>query len=171
MTTFKYSFMSRFIYRYSNFVANILLGFHALVSFSALWIDWVNVFPLALNLLIIFLLNRFFIKVYRHFPFQIEIDNEKMICSDFFFKKEKIEIKLIDITRVEGGIFSNRPTQPIYVYDDKLNVKIGMFQHISDFNKIITIILGNIKSELYNSLMEGIKNKQSKYAENKKAPK
>ena len=161
MNTYKYSFVSRFMYRYSNFIATILLLFHALVSFSALWINLVNIIPLILNLIVLYLLNRFFFRVYKYFPFKIDIDNEKMICSDFFFKDRKVEIKLIDIDGIEGGIFSKRATSPVYVYNSKDNIKIGLFQHMNDFNKVLTVILSNIKGDLYKKLMDDIKEREN----------
>lgn len=160
MTTFRYSFFSRFIYRYSNFIATLLLLFHALVSLSALWIDWVNVIPLAINLVILYLLNRFFFNVYKYFPFKIEINNEKIICSDFFIRDRTIEIKLSEIDKIEGGVFSTKPTTPLYIYVSDKNIKLGFLQHITNFNKLLTVILSNINSKLYHELMDRIKENQ-----------
>lgn len=171
MTTFKYSFISKFIYRYSNFLATFLLLIHALVSFSGLWIDWINIFPLAINLLVIYLLNRFFFRIYKYFPFKIEIDNKKIICSDFFIRKDIVEIKLADIDKIEGGVFSKKPTTPLYLHVSGKDIKIGLLQHITNFNKLLTIILSNINTRLYHDLMDGIKaNKDRSRKKNEKSP-
>lgn len=172
MTTFRYTFLSRFIYRYSNFIATFLLLLHALVSFTALWIDWINIFPLIINLIIIYILNRYFYRIYKYFPFKIEIDNEKIICSDFFWKKEVIEIELKQIDNITGGVFSKNTTSPIYIEQKTKNIKIGILLHLKGFNKLLTIILSNINNELYHRLLDSIKaNQQLSIFKNKKAPK
>ena len=44
---------------------------------------WYFVFPALINLVVILWINKYFIKTYKMFPFEIEVDNEKIICRDF----------------------------------------------------------------------------------------
>jgi len=80
-----------------------------------------------------------------------------MICSDYFLSNKVVEIKLSDITEVKGGIFSGHPSRPIYLFDEKRNIKLGINQHIKDSNKLVTTILQNINQNLYNELLDGMK--------------
>lgn len=93
--------------------------------------------------------------MYKTFPFNIKIDNEKMICTDFVINNRNVEITLADITEIKGGIFSGRSYMPLYITTEK--EKIGISPHLKDYNKLLTIILTNIKKELYESLLESIK--------------
>ena len=92
--------------------------------------------------------------MYRTFPFEISADNEKMICTNFVFNNRVIEIKHSDINEIKGGIFSGRAYMPLYVTTSE--GKLGISPHITDYNKLLTIILTNIPKELYESLLESI---------------
>jgi hypothetical protein len=70
--------------------------------------------------------------------------------------KDRTErIKIIDIDKIEGGIFSGRNYAPLYI--EWNGNRIGISPHMKDFNKLLTIILSNIKKELYEELLESIK--------------
>lgn len=93
--------------------------------------------------------------MYKQFPFKIEIDNNKMLCSNFMLNDRSIKINLIDIEQIKGGIFSGRAYMPLYfIWNGN---QIGISPHIKDYNKLLTIILTNIKKELYEELLEEIK--------------
>lgn len=155
MQLFKYSFLVRFIYRYANIPASLILLFYLFASGFGLTTDWKFIFPLIITIILIYVLNKFYIKIYKNFPFRIEIDNSKMICSDFVINNRKIEILHSDITEIKGGIFSGRVYMPLFIKTEKAN--IGISPHIKNYNKLLTIILTNIQKELYTSLLEEIK--------------
>jgi hypothetical protein len=117
---------------------------------------WYSVFPVIINGAVIYLLNRFYFRSYKTFPFAIDLDNEKMICYDFMRRKKKVELKLIDIDSISGGIFSKRSTKPIIMESSKNNISIGIHPHIRNFNKLLTIILSNIDQDLYDKLLQRI---------------
>ena len=157
MQKFQYSFFAKLVYRYANIPATLLMGIHLLSSFIGMFNDWIIVFPFLINAIVIYLLNRFFFKSYKTFPFLIFADNEKMICTDYFFSEKKIEIRYSDIGEIKGGMFSGNTARPIYIRDGRTNETIGLHTHVKDYNKLVTIILSNIKQELYNDLLEKAK--------------
>lgn len=155
MKTFKYNFFAKFIYRYANVPANLILLFYLLISVLGLNEDWKFIFPLIINLILLYVLNKFYIKIYKSFPFKFEVDNEKMICSDFMINNRETIIKFSSIKEIKGGIFSGRAYMPLYIQTDK--TEMGISPHLTDFNKLLTIILTNINKELYELLLEAIK--------------
>jgi len=76
-----------------------------------------------------------------------------MICSDFFNKKRIVEIKLQDIDVIEGGSLSGTPAKPILIHDEINDVIIGISPHMKNQNKLITIILSNVRQEVYNNVL------------------
>ncbi len=155
MKEFKYSFFARFIYRYANLFITALLLISALIALGGTFKNWLYVFPLAVHVLLIYVINRFYINVYKHFPFIIQADNEKMICKDFMNRRKVFEIKHSEIEKIEGGIFTGNPMRPVYITTNS-GVKIGINQHMKGYNKLLTIILSNIPKELYQQLLKKI---------------
>jgi hypothetical protein len=102
-------------------------------------------------------MNRYYFRSYKIFPYKIDINNEEMICRDYFFSKKVIKLKLLDITKITGGIFSGYPSRPIYLFDEKNTIKVGINQHIKNYNSLLTIILKNVNQKLYNELLETMK--------------
>lgn len=114
---------------------------------------WYFVFPFLLNLIIIITMNRFYFRSYKLFPYKIDINNEKMICSDYFNKSKVHEILLSDIDLVEGGSISGTPAKPIYIHDSNNNIIVGISPHMKNHNKLVTIILSNVKKEVYDDVL------------------
>ena len=157
MKEFRYSFLAKLIYRYVNIPVTVLLLFYFLVSLSYSIEKWYFIIPAFINAAIIFSLNRFYFKMYKTYPFKILANNEKLVCSDFAFKKKEVTIELKNVERVTGGIFSGNNLKPIEVFDGKQKIQIGFNQHIKDFNKLLTVILSNINKKLYDELLQKVK--------------
>ena len=119
--------------------------------------EWYYVFPFLLNLFIIVIMNRFYFRSYKLFPYKIEVNNEKMICSDYMKKSVTHEIYMNDIDLVDGGSLSGTPAKPIYIHTETDDLLIGISPHIKEQNKLITIILSNIKQSVYNDVLETAK--------------
>lgn len=170
MHTFTYPFIQKLIYRYGNIPVSLLMLFHLVASFYFLLHEWY--FPLyaVFNLAILFAVNKYFFKTYKLFPFKIMADNEKIVCTNFFLSKKKVEILHENISQVSGGIFSGHLTRPMYITDSSQNIKIGFYPHAGDFNKLLTIILQNIPHELYEELLEKIKTLGEKYRNRPASP-
>lgn len=153
MVTFKYSLISKIIYRYANIPATLFLSLYLISSFAYIFQEWYYVFPFILNLMIIIILNRYYFRSYKLIPYKIEINNEKMICSDYFNKSTLHEISLNDIDVIEGGSLSGTPAKPIIIHTEKNDLLIGISPHMKDHNKLVTIILSNVKQEVYNDVL------------------
>ena len=153
MVTFKYSFLSKIIYRYANIPATIFLSLYLISSLLYIAKEWYYVFPFLLNLTIIIVMNRYYFRSYKLFPYKIEINTERMICSDFFNKNRIIEINLKDIDFIEGGSLSGTPAKPIILHDGVNDIVIGISTHMKNHNKLITIILSNVKQEVYDDVL------------------
>ena len=167
MKTFTYPLLAKFFYRYANIPATILLLMHLSASLLSIGQGWNFLVSAALNLLIIYILNRYFLKLYKYFPFKIQINNEKIICSDFMWSDRQLEIQMSDVNEITGGIFSQRPMKPIYIKTKK-GIQFGLNQHLKDFNKLLTIILSNINKELYDSILENMRAEKEKINQKRK---
>ena len=154
MITFKYSLVAKIIYRYANIPATIFLLLYLVSSFLYMFKEWYYVFPFLLNLLIIIIMNRYYFRSYKLIPYKIEINNEKMICSDYFKKSLKHEILLSDIDAVEGGALEGSPAKPIYIHSEKDDILVGISPHMKNQNKLITIILSNVRQDVYNKVLD-----------------
>ena len=154
MQTFKYSFFPKLIYKYGIIPANLILLFYLLGSAMGLVNDWLFIIPLILSGIMMYALNKFYLKIYRTFPFTIEVDNERLICQDFVINNRRVQIKHSEINQISGSIFSGRTYMPLNISTDK--VKIGISPHMKGYNDLLKIILTNIPKELYESLLSDI---------------
>ncbi|MFA8342106.1 MAG: hypothetical protein ACEPO8_03955 [Rhodothermaceae bacterium] len=149
------------LYKYGNFPVTLLLVIHAVYILLGIAQNTFMIFPLLIYIILLYLVNRHYLKTYKMFPFTIDIDNEKMICSDFMMG-EKVEIMLSKISKIEGSIFGGNPVKPLYVFDEENGTKIGIYSSMKDFDKLLTIILSNVKKELYEELVEKVKAPKAK---------
>ena len=98
-------------------------------------------------------MNRFYFRSYKLFPYKIEINNEKMICSDYMKKSKTHEIYLSDIDLVDGGALSGSPAKPIFIHTETDDLLIGISPHLKNHNKLVTIILSNVRQGVYNDVL------------------
>ncbi len=157
METFRYSFFAKLLFRYINFVVTPLLLVQLISSAILMFQRWYFVFPVIINAGIIYLLNKYYFKTYKLFPFVIQADNEKFICRNFFLSKKVCEIKYENIDKITGGIFNGFPTRPIYIHDGRQNMTIGFYSNMGDFRKFLTKVLQNIPQNLYDDLTSKLK--------------
>ena len=115
--------------------------------------EWYYVFPFLLNLLIIVIMNRFYFRAYKFFPYKIEVNNEKMICSDYMKRSITHEIHMNDIDLIDGGSLSGSPAKPIFIHTEKNDLLVGISPHLKNQNKLITIILSNVRQSVYNEVL------------------
>jgi hypothetical protein len=156
MQTFTYSFFWKFIYRYGNLVITPLLLLYVISLVILIDKNLIILIPLLLSLFIIYYLNKSYINFYKLVPYKIEIDDEKIICSDFLFRKKAITIFIKDIESISGGIFDGRYRGLIKVYDGKNKFCIGFFDRLKDSSKFVTIILSKVDKKIYDKAIEQI---------------
>lgn len=89
-------------------------------------------------------------------PYKIEINNDKVTCSDFFFSRKQIIIFYEDIISLSGGIFENKLSGIMKVCDGKNDACIGFNQRLSNSSKLATILLSKVNRPLYDKVLKRI---------------
>lgn len=89
-------------------------------------------------------------------PYKIEVDDEKVVCSDFFFSKKYIVIYYRDIVSLSGGIFENKFSGLMKVCDGNNDLCMGFYQRINNSSKLATILLSKVNRPLYDKVLERI---------------
>ncbi len=161
MKTFGYSILAKLIYRYANIPVTLVLTFFLISAALNISESKFAILSVLVHIILIYIINRSYLKWYKLFPYTIKANNEKIICTNYFFSSKKIEIKMAEIVEIRGGIFDQKPTAPIYITDLKGQI-IGINQHLSNFNKFTTLLLSNVKKELYESILEKLQVKKEK---------
>ena len=162
MKTYRYSIFWKVLYRYGNIPLTFFLLIYLATSVIGLFSHWCFIFFFLINLLIIVWLNKYYIKTYKLFPFEISADNEKIICKNFLFSKKVIELRMEDIDNLTGGVFSGYQTRPVYIHDSKQNITIGLYANVGKFPELLKIIIQNIREDLYRDLIGKITELRSK---------
>ncbi|MCL4550145.1 MAG: hypothetical protein M1495_16440 [Bacteroidetes bacterium] len=157
MTIYGYNLFAKILYRYGNIPITFFLLIYLIESVVQLPQHWYAIFFVLINLAIIISLNKYYAKTYKLFPFKISADNEKMICSNFFLRKKSVEIRLINIDKISGGIFSGYPSRAIYLHDSVSDETIGIYTHSAGYKNLLKLILKNIPQTLYDDLLEKMK--------------
>ena len=159
--TFTYPFLFRIIFRYGNIIITPLLLLYTIPLVTFLDEKIILAFPLIVNLLLIFFLNRHYFNLYKILPYLIEADDEKIICSKFFLSKKEVIIYYYDVASLSGGIFENRISGVMKVCDGS-NVCVGFYQRLNNSGKLATILLSKVNRELYDIVLEKIKSGKGK---------
>jgi len=158
---FTYPFLFRIIFRYGNIIITPLLLLYTIPLVTFLDEKIILAFPLIVNLLLIFFLNRHYFNLYKILPYLIEADDEKIICSKFFLSKKEVIIYYYDVASLSGGIFENRISGVMKVCDGS-NVCVGFYQRLNNSGKLATILLSKVNRELYDIVLEKIKSGKGK---------
>jgi len=160
--TFTYPFLFGLLYKYGNIVVTFLLVFYT--APIVLYVDqnYILLIPLVISLLLIYLVNRQYLTLYKIIAYKIDADNEKLICSNYFFSKEAVTIYYEDIESLKGGMFENRMSGVMKVYDGKNSVTLGFYTKLNNSSRLVTIILSKVRKELYDDVLDRITEKKRK---------
>ncbi len=158
MKEYSYSFAAKLFYRYGNIPVTFLLLIYLTTSVIGSLSKWYFILAALINLLIIIWLNKYYIKTYRLFPFKIILEDDRLVCTDFFLSKRRIEILFGEIDSVSGGIFSGYPGRPTFIHEKKTDVTIGIYASSGKFNELILEILKRVNEDLYRDLLDRVKN-------------
>lgn len=93
-------------------------------------------------------------------PFLIEVDGEKIICSQFLKKDKKVILYFSEITKLKGGIFYGKSKGLMQIEGE--NISIGFFHHLTNANIFITKLLQNVPAEVYKQIEPKIKSRLEK---------
>ena len=162
MQTFTYSFFWRFIYRYGNLFITPLLLLYSLSLVNLFDKNLIVLIPFLLSLFILYYLNKSYINFYKLVPYKIEVNDEKIICTDFLFRNKTITISLKEIESISGGIFDGRYRGLMKVCDGKNKLCIGFFDRLKNSGKLVTLILSKVDKKIYDKAIENIQSTKIK---------
>lgn len=159
MKIFHYSFFSKLLYWYVNYIVSVFLLVHLgyLISLSK---GYGFVFPAIIYGVIIYLLNRNYIKRYSLFPRIIELNNEKITARSFLKGNDK-EIRISEIYSITGNIFAGNMTKPLIIKSENGEFEIGIHSGIKNYDELIKILLSNVRTDLYKELLDKLNNKKA----------
>ena len=160
--TFTYPFLFRLIFKFGNIIITLLLILYSIPLLVSLDQKKILVIPLLVSLLVIYFLNRHYLTLYKILPYKIEADDEKIVCSKFFLSNKEIIISYDNIKSLSGGLFENKMSGVMQVCDGKNNVCFGFYNRMRNSNKLATIILSQVKRELYDEVLEKLISKKKK---------
>jgi hypothetical protein len=153
---FTYPLLFKIIFRYGNIILNPIIILYSVPLFKYLDEKIIIAFPLIINLFLIYLLNRHYLNLYKILPYRIEVDNEKIKCSDYFLSAKEIIIRYEDIQSLSGGIFDNKLTGIMKLCDEKKNICIGFYHRLNNSHKLAAVLLSKINRPLYDQVLPRI---------------
>jgi hypothetical protein len=112
--------------------------------------------PFLLSIFILYFLNKSYINFYKLVPYKIQIDEEKIICTDFLFRDKTVTIYIKDIDSISGGIFEGKYRGLMKVCDGKNKLCIGFFDRLHNSSKLVTLILSKVDKKIYDKVIEHI---------------
>jgi len=114
------------------------------------------------------MVNRTYLTYYIILPYKIEVDDEKIICSDFLLSKKVVTIYYKDINNLQGGVFSGRSSGIMKLRDGKSKLQVGFSQKMNNSEKLIALILSKVPKDLYNDVISNITEKRQRKKTNPK---
>lgn len=156
MSEHRYNFFVKFLYSYGNILISVLMLFNIAILIPQINTSKLFYFPTFVAFFVLFIVNRFYFLLYKTFPLTISSDNEKIVCTNFIFNKNRKEIIYYkDIQKISGGIFEGRLSGMMKI-TDKNNLSIAFTERISDSKKLIAKILQKVDKKLYYEVIESL---------------
>ena len=162
MQTFTYSLIVKIIFRYGNIFVTLLLSIYLIPVFYYIDQNMIFILPLIIGVIILYMVNRTYLTYYLILPYKIEVDDEKIICSDFLLSKKVVTIYYKDIDKLQGGVFSGRSSGIMKLRDGKSKLQVGFSQKMNNSEKLIALILSKVPKELYNEVISNITEKRNR---------
>jgi len=156
MQTFTYSLLFKIIFRFGNIIITLLISIYLIPVFYFIDQNTILFLPLIIGVIIIFMVNRAYLTYYLILPYKIEVDDEKMICSDFLLSKKVVTIYYKDIDKLQGGVFNGRSSGIMKLRDRKSKLRVGFSQKINNSEKLIALILSKVSKDLYDEVISNL---------------
>jgi hypothetical protein len=160
--TFTYPLLFGLLYKYGNIAVTLLLVFYTAPIVFYVDQNFILLIPIIISLLLIYFVNRQYFTLYKILPYKIEADDEKLVCSNYFLSKGDVTIYYEDIDSLKGGMFENKMSGIMKVYDGKNSVTLGFYTKLKNSSRLVTIILSKVKKELYDEVLERLTEKKRK---------
>lgn len=168
MQTFTYSLIVKIIFRFGNIFVTLLLSIYLIPVFYYIDQNMILILPLVIGVIILYMVNRTYLTYYIILPYKIEVDDEKIICSDFLLSKKVVTIYYKDINNLQGGVFSGRSSGIMKLRDGKSKLQVGFSQKMNNSEKLIALILSKVPKDLYNDVISNITEKRQRKKTNPK---
>ena len=168
MQTFTYSLLFKIIFRFGNIIVTLLLLIYLIPVFYFIDQNTILFLPLIIGVIIIFMVNRAYLTYYLILPYKIEVDDEKMICSDFLLSNKVITIYFKDVEGLQGGVFSGRSSGIMKLRDSKSKLQVGFSQKINNSEKLIALILSKVPKDLYDEVIGNLTERRHRKKTNTK---
>ncbi|MBT8386837.1 MAG: hypothetical protein KJO12_05450, partial [Ignavibacteria bacterium] len=152
--TFTYPLVFGLLYKYGNIAVTLLLVFYTVPIVFYVDQNYILLIPIVISLLLIYFVNRQYFALYKIISYKIEADDEKLVCSDYFLSKEVITIYFEDIESLKGGMFENKISGVMKVYDGKSSITLGFYTKLKNSSRLVTIILSKVRKELYDDVLD-----------------
>ncbi len=168
MQTFTYSLIFKIIFRFGNIFVTLLLSIYLIPVFYYIDQNIILALPLIIAGIILYMVNRTYLIYYKILPYKIEVDDEKIICSDFILSKKVVTIYYKDIDKLQGGVFSGRSSGIMKLRDNKSKLQVGFSQKMNNSEKLIALILSKVSKELYNEVINNLTERRHRKKTNHK---
>ncbi|MFN3872362.1 MAG: hypothetical protein ACK4R9_05130 [Ignavibacterium sp.] len=156
MQTFDYPIIIRILYRYGNVFITLLMVMNLIPLVISVDSNTMLIIPIIITLFVIYFANRFYFMLYKSFPFLIKADDEKLICTDFMFRKKEVIIYYKNVKSIEGGIFEGRLSGMMKICDSETGICITFSHRIKNSTKLIALILSKIDKKLYDEKINAL---------------
>ena len=156
MQTFTYPIIWKFIYRYGNLIITPLLLIYSLSLVVLMDKNLIVLLPFIISFVILYILNKAYLNFYKLVPYKIEVNEDKIICTEFLFRNKTITILIKDIESLSGGIFNGRYRGIMKVCDGKNKICIGFFDRMQNSSKFVTLLLSKVDKKIYDEVIENI---------------
>lgn len=117
---------------------------------------WQVLYLTSLSMIIIYV-NKLFFRLYNILPFAIEMDDEKIMCTQFLRKDKKVILRFSEVTKLKGGLFYGKSKGLMQIEGE--NITIGFFHHLTNANIFITKLLQSVHAEVYKQTETKIKSR------------
>lgn len=155
--TFTYPFFFRLIIRYGNIFVTLLLLIYSLPLIVYIDNNLILIIPLVINFFLIYYLNKRYLNNYKILPFNIEADDEKIVCRNFFLSKKEVVIYYSNINSLIGGSFENKLSGIMKVYTENNTTCVGFHKRLKNSSRLVTYILSKVNKKLYDEVLDKIK--------------
>ena len=168
MQSFTYSLLFKIIFRFGNIIVTLLLLIYLIPVFYYIDQNMILILPLIIAVIILYIVNRTYLTYYLILPYKIEVDDEKMICSDFLLSNKVITIFFKDIEVLQGGVFSGRSSGIMKLRDSKSKLRVGFSQKMDNSEKLIALILSKVSKGLYDEVISSLTERRHRKKANPK---
>jgi len=157
MSSFTYRPFYRLIYRFGNLLLTPIFLIYMLPAILMFRYEIGQFAYIIVFSVIIVYVNMLYFRLYKILPFRIEIDDEKIICCQFFRKDKTITLSFSGIVKLQGGIFYGKSKGLMQIEGD--NSVIGFFHHLTNANIFIAALLQNVPPEVYKQIEPQLKSR------------